>query len=88
MTNNPFTVLEAKLDQLALDVRALKRRTEAPTDRDEIGGIELAQAVTGLAASTIYKKVHRSEIPYSKRGGRLFFSRRKLEEWCLSGSQK
>lgn len=85
---NPFSILEAKLDALASDVRALKRRTEAPPDRDEIGGIELAQAVTGLAPSTLYKLTSRGEIPHAKPGGRLYFRRSELEQWLMNDRKK
>jgi len=76
--------LAAKLDALAVDVRTLKSRTkEAPAD--EIGGLELAVAVTGLSPSTIYKKTHRREIPHRHVGGRLYFRRSELEAWLDGG---
>jgi excisionase family DNA binding protein len=84
MNSNPFTILEAKLDALAVDVRTLKSRTkEAP--HDEIGGLELAEAVTGLSRSTLYKKTHRREIPHRHVGGRLYFRRSELEAWLDGG---
>lgn len=84
MNGNPFEILEAKLDALASDVRTLKSRTkEAPAD--EIGGLELAEAITGLSRSTLYKKTHRREIPHRHVGGRLYFRRAELEEWLDAG---
>jgi excisionase family DNA binding protein len=84
MNTNPFDVLEAKLDALATDVRTLKSRTkEAPAD--ELGGLELAEAITGLSRSTIYKKTHRREIPHRSVGGRLYFRRSELEAWLDGG---
>jgi excisionase family DNA binding protein len=84
MNANPFEILEAKLDALAVDVRTLKSRTkEAPTD--EIGGLELAEAVTGLSRSTLYKKTHRREIPHRHVGGRLYFKRAELLAWLEAG---
>jgi excisionase family DNA binding protein len=84
MNANPFEILEAKLDALTLDVRTLKSRTkEAPAD--ELGGLELAEAVTGLSRSTLYKKTHRREIPHRHVGGRLYFRRSELEAWLDQG---
>ena len=84
MNGNPFEILEAKLDALAVDVRALKSRTkEAPPD--EIGGMELAEAVTGLSRSTLYKKTFRREIPHRNVHGRLYFRRSELEAWLDAG---
>ena len=84
MNSNPFETLEAKLDALALDVRALKSRTnEKPAD--EIGGLDMAVKITGLAPRTIYKRTHRREIPHSRVGGRLYFKRSELLEWIENG---
>lgn len=84
MNTNPFEVLEAKLDALATDVRTLKGRTkEAPAD--ELGGPELAERLTGLSRSTIYKLTHRREIPHRRVGGRLYFRRSELEAWLDAG---
>lgn len=60
----------------------------AQTDTDEIGGIELAVEVTGLAKPTIYTKVSNRTIPHSKRGKKLYFSRRELNEWIANGKRK
>jgi excisionase family DNA binding protein len=88
MENNPFTVLEAKLDALAVDVRALKSRTVNEKPVDELGGLELAVKITGLARRTIYKKTHRREIPHLRVGGRLYFHRSELEAWIDAGRRK
>ena len=84
MQSNFFENLEAKLDALAKDVRTLKSRTKEAS-ADEIGGLELAEVVTGLSRSTIYKKTHRREIPHRHVGGRLYFRRSELEAWLDSG---
>jgi len=84
MNSNPFETLEAKLDALALDVRALKSRTnEKPAE--EIGGLDMAVKITGLARRTIYKRTHRREIPHRRVGGRLYFKRSELLEWIENG---
>ena len=84
MTSNPFEEITARLDALAVDVRALKNRTnEKPAD--EIGGLDMAVAITGLARRTIYKRTHRREIPHSRVGGRLYFKRSELVAWLEAG---
>jgi excisionase family DNA binding protein len=82
--SNPFEVLEAKLDQLAKEVRNLNTRTKAPPP-DEVGGMELAMAITGLSRSTLYKRTHRREIPHRSVGGRLYFRRSELDAWLDAG---
>ena len=56
---------------------------------DEIGGIELAIEITGLAKPTIYSLVSTTrKIPHSKRGKKLYFSRKELLEWLTTGKRK
>ncbi len=51
----------------------------------ELGGIELAVAVTGLAKPTLYALVQRRGIPFMKKGKRLYFKRSDLMAWIESG---
>lgn len=55
---------------------------------DEIGGIELAETITGLKRPTIYGLVSERKIPHSKQGKRLYFSRQELLEWLKQGKRK
>jgi excisionase family DNA binding protein len=61
---------------------------QTQSDADEIGGVELAMQVTGKAKPTIYDLVHKRQIPHSKRGKHLYFSKRELLEWISSGKRK
>jgi predicted DNA-binding transcriptional regulator AlpA len=63
------------------------QKTDA-TETDEIGGLDLAVAVTGYARATIYTLASRRLIPHSKRGKKLFFSRRELVEWIQAGKRR
>lgn len=86
--NNPFEEITARLDALAVDVRALKSRTMNDKPTDEIGGLDLAVEITGLARRTIYKLTHRREIPHRRVGGRLYFRRSELEQWIDAGRRR
>jgi excisionase family DNA binding protein len=88
MTTNPFEEINARLDALAVDVRALKSRTMNDKPTDEIGGLDLAVNITGLARRTIYKLTHRREIPHRRVGGRLYFRRSELEQWIDAGRRR
>jgi excisionase family DNA binding protein len=85
---NPFEQITARLDALAVDVRALKSRTMNDKPTDEIGGLDLAVEITGLARRTIYKLTHRREIPHRRVGGRLYFRRSELEQWIDAGRRR
>lgn len=55
---------------------------------EEIGGIDLAIEITGLAKPTIYSLCSERKIPHSKQGKRLYFSRQELTEWIKNGKRK
>jgi excisionase family DNA binding protein len=82
--NNPFEEITNRLEALASEIRALKRANKEERT-DEIGGLDLAREVTGLAARTIYKLTHRRAIPHRRVGGRLYFRRSELEAWLDGG---
>src|SRR5690554_5286899 len=50
--------------------------------------IEEAATFLGLSKPTIYSKVSKSELPYSKRGKRLYFFKSELLEYLKEGRQK
>jgi prophage regulatory protein len=55
----------------------------------EILNVEELSDYTGFTKSYIYKMVHKSQIPYSKPGGKiLFFERKKIDIWLLKNSFK
>jgi excisionase family DNA binding protein len=58
------------------------------SEPDEIGGIDLAQQITGLAKPTVYGLVAQSKIPHMKRGKLLYFSKQELTDWIKQGRRK
>lgn len=79
--SNPFDSIESKLDEILKELKSIKQP-------DTIGGIELAEEITGLSKSTIYKRTMRREMPHSRVGGRLYFNRSELEAWINSGKRE
>lgn len=55
---------------------------------DVIGGVELAEEITGLKQSTIYSLISQRRIPHFKRGKKVYFSREDLTAWLRSGERK
>ena len=51
----------------------------------QIGGVELAEKITGYTRSSIYTMVSRGKIPHFKRDGRLLFNAEKLLQWLTEG---
>lgn len=87
-----ITVTNLTIDDISKAIRnelkSFFEQQEEKEREDEIGGIELAIEVSGLAKPTIYGLVSRREIPHSKRGKKLYFSRRELKEWLTTGKRK
>ena len=82
---NPFEPIHAKLEELTAEIQALRKALKEQPERDEIGQMEMAVEVTGLARRTIYKHTHRRTIPHRRVGGRLYFRRSELEAWLDNG---
>ena len=66
---NPFEIIDARLsniETLLLDIKHKHSRSQSPTLTDpsiEIGAIDLAERVTGLARQTIYGLVSKYNVP-------------------------
>lgn len=89
--NNPFEVIEARLDSienLILDLKH-KPQTVEPTEHpDQLLTIQQAAEFLNLTVPTIYSKVSKRELPVMKRSKRLYFSRTQLMEYVKEGRKK
>ena len=87
-----ITVTNLTIDDISRvvrnEIRNYFERQEEKEREDEIGGIELALELTGLAKPTIYSLVSTRKIPHSKRGKKLYFSRKELLSWLTNGKRK
>ncbi|QEC78514.1 helix-turn-helix domain-containing protein [Mucilaginibacter ginsenosidivorax] len=74
--------LFAKLEKIEA---LLKQHKADDQDEDEMLTVDQAATFLNLAVPTIYSKVSRREIPVSKPGKRLYFSKSELNEYKKSG---
>jgi excisionase family DNA binding protein len=81
-------ISKAIRNEIRNELRSFFNEKEEKEREDEIGGIELALELTGLAKPTIYSLVSTRKIPHSKRGKKLYFSRKELLEWLTTGKRK
>lgn len=51
-------------------------------DRDQVLTVREAAALLDLRPATVYTKVNRNELPYSRNAGKLRFSRNELIRWA------
>lgn len=83
---NPFLAIFEKLTKLEKKIDDLKLiGKDDNRNIPDLGGIDLAQEVTGLKKATIYSLSCKNEIPYYKRGKRLYFKKEGLLTWITEG---
>ena len=59
---------------------------EVKEPEDDLMNVQEVAAFLRLAMPTIYSKVKMGELPYKKRGKRLYFSRKEIREYLDEGS--
>ena len=72
-------------------IEQLLQKKEVKTSEaklDEPLTIEQAAVILHLSKATIYSKVSRKEIPYNKKGNRLYFFQSELIAYLKKGKQK
>lgn len=75
----------SELSELRLLVAQKQSQAEP---QDELLTIQQAADILKLSVPTIYGLVSRAEIPHSKKGKRLYFSKQELLDWVKSGRKK
>jgi excisionase family DNA binding protein len=93
MTENPFMILENRLNQLEsilLEIRAHQTSPQqgSTLSTDQLLTVEEASKFLSLAIPTIYTLVQRRILPVCKQGKRLYFSKEELTEWVMQGRKK
>lgn len=71
-------------------MRQIKTQNQltATVEEDQLLTIEDASSYLHLAVQSIYGLVHRAQIPYMKKGKRLYFSKQELTVWLKKGRRK
>ncbi len=90
--SNPFETIDARLKNIELLLLELKHDV-IPVDRADRRNnspltVQDAADFVNLAVPTIYGLVSRREIPFSKKGKRLYFLKDELTEWIQTGRRK
>jgi len=57
-------------------------------EHDKIFSIQEASTFLNLAQQTLYGFTSKREIPFIKRGKKLYFRKSELETWLLEGKKK
>jgi excisionase family DNA binding protein len=92
MIVNPFEIMEERLIRIESLLVELNNMLIQPTrqtkDSDHLMDIKETSELLHLSVPTIYGMVHHATIPVSKKGKRLYFSRKELLAWVNTGRRK
>ena len=58
------------------------------SDEDALISIDETVKIINLSKATIYGLTHRKEIPFHKRGKRLYFIKSEILQWIKSGKRE
>ena len=87
---NPFSQINQRLSNLEQLISELTEQGKqaATNESNDFLTIEEAGELLHLSKATIYSKCSLRELPYMKRGKRLFFSREELLNYLKQGRRK
>lgn len=86
--NNPFELIEARLNNIEALLLDLKHSPSEQKNTDQLGDlltVQKAAVFLSLAIPTLYSKVSKGELPFMKRGKRLYFSSEELTDYLKEG---
>ena len=85
---NPFDIIVQRLDSIEKLLNELSKNannSKPPKDTDEIMTVQQLSDYLTIARQTIYGKCSSKEIPYYKRGKRLYFKKSEINNWINNG---
>jgi excisionase family DNA binding protein len=87
---NPFSQINERLSNLEQLISELTEQSKqaATNEGNDLLTIEEAGELLHLSKATIYSKCSLRELPYMKRGKRLFFSREELLAYLKTGRKR
>lgn len=89
--NNPFEVIEARLNNietLLLDLKHTPKEQREKSEVDELLTVQGAAKFLSLSVSTVYGLISKGELPVMKRSKRCYFSKIELINYLRQGKKK
>ncbi len=90
----PFTfdqipiMMKMLYDKLEHLEKLIETISPVEENQDELLNVQETSKLLNLSVSTIYSKVCRGEIPFNKKGKRIYFFRHELMKWIKLGKMK
>jgi len=86
---DPEKLISSISERVTANILKAVRNEQRPTDQPEqLLTIQEAAEFLSLSVPTIYSKVSKGELPFMKRGKRLYFSSTELLDYIKTGRQK
>ena len=87
--NNPFDEINDRLEKIEVLLSQLIRSNAEQEPKEEnILNVQGAADFLHESKATIYSRTSRREIPFYKRGKRIYFKRVELIEWLERGRKQ
>jgi len=87
MTENPFQILESRLANIESLILDFKHQQVPVTKEPKLLSVKEAAQFLRLSEQTVYTKVSRQEIPFHKKGNRLYFISEELMMYASDDSK-
>ncbi len=84
---NPFQVITNDLSEIKSLIENLYRQSPNPTPEEDLTDVNGAAKILNIAKASVYNKASKKEIPYFKRGKKLYFSKKNLLDWIKEGKR-
>lgn len=81
---NPFELIIEKLNSIENLLKTLMKNDNGTVTITEVLNLNQAAEYVSLSKSAIYKKTSERNIPHFKKGKKLYFKRRELDNWLTS----
>lgn len=85
--NLPSAVEALKNEVKEMKALLIKKAETQPESINPLGIKDVAK-LTSLTVPTLYGYCQRNEIPYQKKGNRLYFFKSEIIDWIKTGKQK
>ena len=81
---NPFELILDKLNTIENLLKTVMKNDNGTVRITEVLNLNQAAEYVSLSKSAIYKKTSERNIPHFKKGKKLYFKKRELDNWLTS----
>lgn len=87
MEINPFEILESRLIKIESLIYDLKNNQSSTSSEAKLLSVQEAARFLRLSEQTVYTKVSKQEIPFHKKGNRLYFTSEELMKYAADDTK-